>query len=210
MSRENRLVHFQPDGLHPTVFVAAGAVILGDVTLGAESSVWFHSVLRGDTCPLRIGQRTNIQDGCILHADPGFPCEIADGVTLGHGAIVHGAILEENVLIGMRAVVMNGARVGRDSLIGVGSVVLEGQTIPPGSLVLGVPGKIVRALKPEEIERTRSIAAHYVQAARDYQAHGHPRIALQPGIPVATGLLNATEQPKAIELPKATELGSDK
>jgi carbonic anhydrase/acetyltransferase-like protein (isoleucine patch superfamily) len=127
-----------------SAFIAAGAVVVGNVTIGERSSVWFNAVLRGDTEALVIGKRTNIQDGCILHADPGYPCAIGNGVTVGHGAIVHGAIIEDDVLVGMRAVVMNGARIGRGSIVATGAVVTEGTQVPPGSLVLGMPAKVVR------------------------------------------------------------------
>lgn len=163
-------VVFRPELIHPSVYLAAGVRIVGDVTIGAESSVWFNAVLRGDVEAIRIGRRTNIQDNCVLHADPGSPCTLGDGVTVGHGAIVHGAQIGDNVLIGMKAVVMNGATVGENSVIGVGCVVLEGMEIPPGSLVMGLPGRIKGALTEEHIERIRHAAQHYVDNARAYQA----------------------------------------
>jgi carbonic anhydrase/acetyltransferase-like protein (isoleucine patch superfamily) len=117
---------------------------------------------------IRVGRRTNVQDGSILHADPGFTCTIGDEVTVGHGAIVHGATVASRVLIGMRAVVMNGAEIGEGSVIGVGAVVTEGTKIPAGSLVLGLPGKIVRQVTPEDMTRIRHAADHYVAAAKEY------------------------------------------
>lgn len=162
-------IRSRPELVDSTAFIAPTATVLGDVTIGPESSVWFGSVLRGDTEAIRIGARTNVQDLCVLHADEGFPCTLGDNVTVGHGAIVHGATIDDDVLIGMRAVVMNGARVGRGSLIGVGAVVTEGVEIPPGYLVLGVPGKIIREVGPPEIERIRHAAQHYVEAARRYR-----------------------------------------
>jgi len=155
--------------LDDTVFVAPTAVVLGDVTVGAESSLWYASVIRGDTEPIRIGRQTNVQDGCILHADPGFPCRIGDRVTLGHGAIVHGATLEDDVLIGMRAVVMNGARIGAGSLIAVGAVVTEKTEIPPGSVVMGIPGKVRRPVTDEDTRRIAHAAEHYVEQAKRYR-----------------------------------------
>jgi carbonic anhydrase/acetyltransferase-like protein (isoleucine patch superfamily) len=152
--------------IHPAVFVATGAIVVGDVTIGEDSSVWFNAVLRGDTDPIRIGHRTNIQDGCILHADPGFPCTIGDGVTVGHGAIVHGATVESDCLIGMRSVLMNGVAVGSGSIIGTGAVVTEGTQIPPGSLVLGLPARVVRPIRPEELAHLRAAATRYVERAR--------------------------------------------
>ena len=163
-------IAFRPELIHPSVFIAAGAVVVGDVTIGEDSSVWFNAVLRGDTDPIRIGCRTNIQDGCILHADPGFPCTVGDRVTVGHGAIVHGATVENDVLIGMRSVVMNGALIGTGSIIGTGAVVTEGTQIPPGSMVLGLPGKIVRQVVPEELSHLRSAAGRYVERAKRYKS----------------------------------------
>ena len=159
-------IAFRPELVHPSVFIAAGAIVIGDVTIGEDSSVWYNAVLRGDTDPIRIGRRTNIQDGCILHADPGFPCTIGNDVTVGHAAIVHGATVENEVLIGMRSVVMNGARIGSGSIVGTGSVVTEGMQIPPGSLALGMPAKVIRAVTPEELEHLRGAAQRYVQRAK--------------------------------------------
>lgn len=150
------------------VFVAPGAWIIGDVTLGDEASVWFNAVVRGDREAIVIGPRTNIQDGAILHADPGFPCTLGGGVTVGHGAIVHGATVADGALIGMRSVVMNGAVIGAGSLVGVGAVVTEGMQIPPGSLVVGVPGKIARAVTADDLARMRHAADHYVESAAAY------------------------------------------
>src|SRR5688500_15169659 len=132
----NYQIEFRPEQIDPTAFIAPGAVVLGDVTVGPRSSVWFQAVLRGDVEKIIVGAETNIQDGCVLHADPGFPCMLGDRVTLGHGAIVHGATVEDDVMIGMRAVVMTGARIGAGSIVAVGAVVLEGMEIPPGSVVM--------------------------------------------------------------------------
>ena len=161
-------IRFRPELVEPTVFIAPGAVVIGNVTIGARASVWFATVIRGDTAPIVIGEETNVQDGCVLHADPGFPCVLGKRVTLGHGAIVHGATIEDNVLIGMRAVVMNGARIGSGSIVGVGAVVTEGTQVPPGSIVLGQPAKVKRAAEPRDSERIRHAAEHYVEAARVY------------------------------------------
>lgn len=160
---------FRSELLDPSVFVAAGARIVGDVTIGAESSVWFNAVIRGDVEAIRIGRRTNIQDNCVLHADEGFPCVLGDDVTVGHAAIVHGAEVGDGVLIGMHAVVMNGAKIGAESIIGVGAVVTEGMVIPPRSLVKGLPGKVTRELLERELARNRHAAEHYVQLAKQYR-----------------------------------------
>ena len=154
--------------LDPTVFAAPGAQIVGHVTIGAESSVWFGAVIRGDDERIQIGRQTNVQDLCCLHADPGYPCILGDRTSLGHGAIVHGATVEDDVLIGMRAVLMNGARIGSGSIIAVGAVVTEGMRIPPGSVVMGVPGAVRRAAEARDRQRIEHGAQHYVLAARRY------------------------------------------
>ena len=158
---------FRRELVDPSVFLAEGAVVRGDVTIEEGSSVWFNAVIRGDTTEIRIGPRCNIQEGCVLHADPGFACTLGAGVTVGHSAIVHGATVGANVVIGMRAVVMNGARIGEDSLVGAGAVVTEGTEIPPGSLVLGLPARVVRSLSADEIDGNRRNADHYVAAAEE-------------------------------------------
>jgi len=161
---------FRPELVHPSVYLAPGVQIVGDVTLGENSSVWFNAVLRGDVEPIRIGSDTNLQDCCVLHTDPGCPCIVGNGVTVGHGAIVHGAIVGDNVVVGMRSVIMSGAQVGENCLIGVGAVVTEGVVIPAGSLVVGLPAKVKRALSGEEIERLRGSARRYVENARRFLA----------------------------------------
>lgn len=162
--------------VHPTAFIAENATIVGDVTIGPESSVWYGAVIRADTTPVTIGEQTNIQDGCILHADPGFPAVIGDRVTIGHGAIVHGATVEDDALIGMRAVVLNGAKVGRGSIVGSGAVVAEGASIPPNSLALGIPARVVRELAPEQTRRIKESALAYVEHAKEHKAsQEHPK-----------------------------------
>jgi len=161
---------FHPELVAPSVFIAPGAKLVGDVTIGAQSSVWFNAVLRGDRAPIRIGTQTNVQDLCMLHADPGAPCTLGDRVSVGHAAIIHGAVVEDDVLIGMRAVVMNRARIGSGSIIGVGAVVTEDCEIPPGSIVLGVPGKLTRAAEERDRQRIRHAANVYVALAGQYAA----------------------------------------
>jgi carbonic anhydrase/acetyltransferase-like protein (isoleucine patch superfamily) len=162
---------YRPEQVHSSAYVAAGAVVVGDVTLGEQASVWFNAVLRGDVAAIRIGKRTNIQDGAVLHADEGFPCLLGDNVTVGHNATVHGCRIEDNVLIGMGSVIMNGVVVGRDSIVGVGAVVTEGTQIPPGSLVLGVPAKVRRPLEADDRARIAHAAAHYVENAKRYRGN---------------------------------------
>jgi carbonic anhydrase/acetyltransferase-like protein (isoleucine patch superfamily) len=160
---------FRAELVEETAFVGPDAVVLGDVTIGAGASVWFGAVIRGDSEAIRIGRDTNVQDGCILHADEGFPCTLGERVTLGHGAIVHGATVEDECLIGMRAVVMNGARIGRGSIVAVGSVVTEGMEVPPGSVVMGQPAKVRRQVKERDLARIRHAAEHYVAAGKVYR-----------------------------------------
>ncbi len=161
---------FHPELIAGSAFLAPNATVLGDVQIGEDSSVWFGAVVRGDTEAIRIGSSTNIQDACVLHADPGLPCVIGDRVTVGHAAIVHGAVVEQDVMIGMRAVILNGARIGTGSIIGAGAVVAEGTTIEPNSLVFGLPGKRVRATTEEQRTWIARAAEHYVAAARAYAA----------------------------------------
>ncbi|MCA9122664.1 MAG: gamma carbonic anhydrase family protein [Planctomycetaceae bacterium] len=160
---------FQQELVAATAYIAPGAIVLGDVTIGPEASIWFNAVVRGDTESIRIGARTNIQDLCVLHADPGYPCILGDRVTVGHAAIVHGAIVDDDCMIGMRAVVMNGARIGKGSLVAVGAVVTEGTEIPPGSVVMGVPGKIRRDVTMADRERMAHAATHYVEQAKTFR-----------------------------------------
>ncbi len=156
----------------PTAWIAGNATVLGDVQLEAYSSVWFGAVIRGDTERIQIGCRTNVQDLACLHADPGLPCLLGDDVTVGHGAIVHGARVGDRVLIGIRAVVLNGATIGSESIIAAGAVVLEGQIIPPRSLVVGVPARVVRVIQPDDMVRIMHAAEHYVAAAAAYKRMG--------------------------------------
>ncbi len=163
-------VLFHPELLHPSVFLAPGAIVTGQVALGPESSVWFGCVLRGDVNTITIGAQTNIQDGCILHVDSDKPLRLGDRVSLGHGAIVHGCTVEDDVLIGIRATVLSGAVIGHGSLIGAGALVPEGMVVPPHSLVLGLPARVARAVSPEQAAMIRRIAQAYVKHSRAYLA----------------------------------------
>ncbi len=154
------------------VFVAPGAVVIGDVTLGDCSSVWYNAVLRGDINRIEVGHHTNIQDNVVVHLADEIPCLIGSYVTVGHSAVVHACTVEEGVLVGMGAIVLDGASIGAYSLIGAGALVTQGRRIPPGSLVLGSPAKVVRALSREERERLRESAEKYAEAARYYSARG--------------------------------------
>lgn len=162
----------------PTAFVAPGAVVVGEVTLEARASVWFNAVVRGDSAPVSIGEDSNLQDLCVVHEDEGLPALIGARVTIGHRSIVHGCVIEDECLIGMGSILLSGARIGSGSLIGAGALVREKQVIPPGSLVLGMPGKVVGEVTPAQREGMRGSAAHYAALARSYLergfAHPHP------------------------------------
>lgn len=161
---------FRVDQVHPTTYIAAGAIVVGDVTLAELTSVWFNAVLRGDTTPITISARSNIQDGAILHADPGFPAEIGEGVTIGHGAIVHGAKIGHNTVIGMGAILLNGAVVGENCIVGAGALITEGKVFPAGTLILGSPAKVVRELNEDDINRNYLSAETYVLRSRAFMA----------------------------------------
>lgn len=153
----------------PDAFVAQGATLVGDVTVEPGASIWFAAVVRGDGAAIRIGERSNVQDGAVLHSDPDFPVTVGRDVSIGHRAVVHGCTVEDDSLVGMGAVVLNGAVVGRGSLVAAGSVVLEGTAVPPGSLVAGVPAKVKRPVTDAELERIRSGAASYVSRSATYR-----------------------------------------
>ena len=161
--------------IHPTAFVHEEAVVLGRVTLGARVSVWPTAVLRADNEVVRVGAESNVQDGAVLHADPGFPAIVGERVAIGHRAIVHGATVEDDCLIGMGAIVLNGARVGCGSLIGAGAVCTEGMVIPPGSVVLGIPGRVVREITPEMRARIAKTVQSYLLLAEEHSAGKYGR-----------------------------------
>lgn len=144
------------------VFLAPGSFVIGRAELGSQSSIWFNAVIRADTERIRLGSRSNLQDNSTLHADFGYPCLIGDEVTIGHGTVIHGAQIDDRVLVGMGSVVMNGSHIHSDVIVGSGSVVTEGTEIPARSLVLGCPGRVVRGLTDAEVEHIRWSAAHYV------------------------------------------------
>lgn len=156
-------------GIEPSAFVASTAAVIGDVVIGARSSIWFGAVARGDENAIRIGVRTNVQDACVLHVDGQHALQVGDDVTVGHRAMLHGCTIRDRVLIGMGATVMNGATIGEDSIVGAGALVTEGMAVPPRSLVLGVPARVKRELTEEERERLRASAEHYVRMAETYR-----------------------------------------
>lgn len=155
----------------PSALILEPCVVAGDVVIGPDSSVWFHAVIRGDVGAVRIGARSNVQDGCVLHESTGrTPLVIEDDVTIGHGAILHGCHLKSRCLIGMGATVLDQAVVGEDAMVGAGALVPEGMEIPAGHLAVGVPAKVRRPLSPEEIAGLKASAEHYVEYARIYAA----------------------------------------
>lgn len=147
-------------------YKSAHCVIEGAVEIGADASIWHYAVVRGDEDSITIGARTNVQDGAVLHVDEGWPLSIGSGVTIGHRAVVHGCTIEDDVLVGMGAIVMNGAHIGSGSIIAAGAVVLENADIPPDSLVVGVPGKVRGSVRPEQRVATQTNAEHYVALAK--------------------------------------------
>ncbi|MAG31231.1 MAG: gamma carbonic anhydrase family protein [Deltaproteobacteria bacterium] len=159
--------------LHETVWVAPGAAVIGDVEIGADSAVFYGSVLRGDVERVRIGERTNIQDQATLHVTADrFPTLLGDEVTVGHRAVVHGCRVGDGALIGIGAIVLDGAEIGENALVAAGAVVTPGQTVAAGTLVVGMPAREVRSLRPEEIELQHARALHYVETARIHAGSG--------------------------------------
>lgn len=148
-------------------YIAEGAVVRGDVTLGEDTSVWFHATVRGDNAPIAIGGQTNIQDNAVVHVEMTHPTLIGTGVTIGHSAIVHGCTIGDNTLIGMGSIIMNGASIGKNCVIGAGALVTQNMVIPDGSLAFGNPAKVIREVTPEELEGNRKNALRYVAEAKE-------------------------------------------
>jgi carbonic anhydrase/acetyltransferase-like protein (isoleucine patch superfamily) len=155
--------------LAPGAWVADSATVIGRVSLGADANVWYGAVLRGDNEWITLGERTNVQDGSVLHTDMGSPLTLGDDVTVGHLAMLHGCTVGENSLVGIQAVVMNGAVIGRNSIVGAGSLVTEGKQFPDNSLIMGSPAKLVRELSPETFAMMKASAAHYVHNAQRHR-----------------------------------------
>jgi carbonic anhydrase/acetyltransferase-like protein (isoleucine patch superfamily) len=153
------------------LFVAANATLRGDITIGKDVGIWFGAVIRADKDRIVIGDRSNIQDNCVVHTSKGFPVTIGSDVSVGHGAILHGCTIGSQVLVGMGAIVLNGARVGRGSVIGAGAVVKEGSDIPENSVVVGVPAKIVKQSDEAQQKSILANAASYVELGREYASH---------------------------------------
>ncbi|HEU4733506.1 MAG TPA: gamma carbonic anhydrase family protein [Kofleriaceae bacterium] len=153
------------------MFLAETCAVIGDVVIGDQSSVWYSTVLRADTMPIRIGARTSMQDGTVVHVtSEQFGTTVGDDCTVGHAVILHGCVVEDRCLIGMGSTILDGARIGRGSLVGAGALVTPGTDIPPGSLVLGSPARVVRPINQKELDQIEFGAAHYVELARRYLA----------------------------------------
>jgi len=156
--------------LDPTVFIAQNAVVIGDVTIGEYSSIWFQTVVRGDVNSIRLGSATNIQDGCVLHVTKGaHSLLIGDKVTVGHRVVLHGCTVGNSVLIGIGAIVLDGAVVEKESMVGAGSLVPPGFRAPSGTLVMGIPARVKRELSPEEIKNIDKSAKNYVEYSKNYK-----------------------------------------
>ena len=172
----------RPPTLGREVYLASTAVVVGDVRLGDQSSIWYGAVLRGDINYIQVGHCSNVQDNAVVHLADDFPCLVGDWVTIGHSAIVHACTIGDECLVGMGATVLDGAVIGAQSLIGANALVTSGTQVPPGSLVLGSPAKVVRALRPEERAGLKPWAEKYVLTAAYCIQHG-----IQVGIPRAAG-----------------------
>ncbi len=164
-----RLGDRQPQ-IHPSAFVHESAVIIGAVTIGARASIWPGAVLRADNAPIVIGDETNVQDNCVLHADPGLPVTVGVGATIGHQAMLHGCTIGDSALIGIQAVVLNECHIGARCLVGAGALLTERKQIAEGSMVLGSPARVLRALEPGEIDYLAKVAQSYVRRAALFQA----------------------------------------
>ena len=151
--------------IHPSVFIAPGAMIIGDVTIGEDSGVWFNCVLRADIDRIEIGAGSNVQDGTVIHLDTGVPTIIGDDVTIGHAAIIHACTIGDGALIGMGAIVLSGAKIGEEAIVAAGTLVREGQEIPPRAVAMGVPAQVRRETTQEDLKRMRDNAAGYAARA---------------------------------------------
>lgn len=165
---------YELDGVAPemadSAWVADSAQVMGEVQLGADASVWFGTVIRGDTARITIGEGTNVQDASVLHADLGMPLVIGRHVTVGHQVMLHGCTIGDETLIGIGAIVLNGAKIGKNCLVGAGALVTEGKEFPDGSMIIGSPARAVRELTPEQIQGLRRSAQHYIDNARRFKA----------------------------------------
>ncbi len=157
-------------------WVAPNATVIGNVEIAEDASVWFGTIIRGDNEPIRLGARSNIQEGCVLHTDPGFPMTIGEDCTVGHMVMLHGCTIGRGSLIGIGSIVMNGVKIGEECLIGANTLIAEGKEIPPRSMVLGSPGKIIRQLSAEECQRFGAAAGRYVENWRRFARDLKPQV----------------------------------
>jgi carbonic anhydrase/acetyltransferase-like protein (isoleucine patch superfamily) len=155
--------------LHPSAYVADSAEVIGNVELEEGASVWFGAILRGDNDLMRIGRGSNVQDGSVLHSDPGYPLTLGEDVTIGHLVMLHGCTIGDGTLVGIGAVVLNGAKIGRNCLVGAGALVTEGKEFPDNAMIVGAPAKAIKELTPEQAARMRHAATHYVDNAKRYR-----------------------------------------
>jgi carbonic anhydrase/acetyltransferase-like protein (isoleucine patch superfamily) len=167
------LSNSQPS-VHPTAFVAPGAVVVGAVEVSEQASIWYTAVLRGDINRIVVGPQSNVQDGCVLHVSDDFPCILGARVSVGHRAVVHACTVGDDVLVGMGAIILDGARIGARSIIAAGALVTRGSDIPEGSLVMGAPARVIRQLTPEEQDSNRALALKYVEISRRFMALDTP------------------------------------
>ena len=157
-------------------WVADNATVVGRVTLEADTSVWFNTVIRGDAEPIHVGEGTNIQEGCVLHTDPGYPLTIGKRSLIGHMAMLHGCTICSNTLVGIGAIVLNGGKIGDNCIIGAHTILAENKEIPSGSVVIGVPGKIVRQIRPEDIAKIKEDVQHYIENSRRFAKGMKPQV----------------------------------
>ncbi|MCF7953897.1 MAG: gamma carbonic anhydrase family protein [Spirochaetales bacterium] len=151
-----------------SAFIAESADIIGDVSIGTDASVWFNAVIRGDLAPITLGEGSNVQDNAVIHVNTDMPTHIGKGVTIAHSAVIHGCSIEDNVLVGMSATVLDGAVIGSESLVAAGALVSPNKTFPPRSLIKGVPAKVSRTLTDEEVKGLKENAEHYIEKAKEY------------------------------------------
>lgn len=164
------MINGKKPNIKEEVFIAEGSKIIGEVYIEKQSSIWFNTIIRGDIGSIKIGSRTNIQENSTLHIDRGSPLKIGDNVTVGHNAVLHGCTIKDNCMIGMGSVVLNNAEIGENTIIGASALVPKGKSIPEGSLVLGIPGKVIRKLNENEIRDIQDSADHYYNLAKQYMS----------------------------------------
>jgi carbonic anhydrase/acetyltransferase-like protein (isoleucine patch superfamily) len=162
--------------IHPSAFIAPTAAVMGDVTVGEDASIWYHTVLRGDMAPIVIGPQSNIQDGTIVHVDKGVPCTVGQRVAVGHRVILHGCAVGDDCLIAMGSVLLNRVNIGNGSVVAAGAVLPEGMQVPPKSLVMGIPGRIIRSVDAALAERVKATWTHYVEEARAHRSGRYPLV----------------------------------